>query len=316
MSPTTAPPRPQARPAPPASAANRSQRPPEAPSLTINVGETERWLSLLGGGTLALLGLTRGSIPGLGMGLLGCAFAYRGATGHCPCYSALGLNTAQQSGETVRIPAGHGVKVEHSVSILKPADELYRHWRNFENLPRFMQHLESVKTTGNRSHWLARGPLGVQMSWDAELIEDRPGEVISWRSVQGSTVDVAGSVHFTPAPANRGTVVKVTLKYDPPAGQVGAAVARMLGAAPEQEIREDLRRFKRFMETGEVPTTEGQPSGRGREVGESTGEQVVQRRITQGLTYLGVGVGLAVLGVVALEVLSPRSVLSANGRHS
>src|SRR5262245_23162008 len=132
MATTTTPTRAQRAPGPqrPRAGGGAPDRPAAAPSQTVNVGETERWLSLLGGGALALLGLTRGSTAGVGLGLLGCALGYRGITGHCPCYSALGLNTARQTGETVRIPAGHGVKVEHSVSILRSPEELYRHWRN------------------------------------------------------------------------------------------------------------------------------------------------------------------------------------------
>ena len=111
-----------------------------------------------------------------------------------------------------------------------------------------------------RSHWVAKAPLETTVEWDAEIITEREGSLIGWRSLEGSEVDTAGSVHFTPAPAGRGTEVRVVLKYDPPAGKVGAAVARMFGAAPEQEIEEDLRRFKQIMEAGEAPTTLGQPA--------------------------------------------------------
>jgi uncharacterized membrane protein len=135
---------------------------------------------------------------------------------------------------------------------------LYQFWRNLENLPKFMSHLQSVRNLGNlRSHWVARGPLGVGVSWDAEIITERENELIGWRSLPGSAVDNAGSVHFRRGPGGRGTEVKVTLKYDPPAGKVGAAVARLFGSAPEQEIQDDLRRLKQLMETGEVPTTQG-----------------------------------------------------------
>jgi uncharacterized membrane protein len=148
------------------------------------------------------------------------------------------------------------------VTILRPREELYRFWRDFSNLPRIMRHLQSVQTTGDgRSHWVARGPLGIPIEWDAEIITERENELIGWRSVGDSEVDTAGSVHFTSAPGDRGTEVRVVLKYDPPAGKLGSAVAWLLGKAPDQQIREDLRRFKWVMETSTVPTIEGQPHG-------------------------------------------------------
>jgi uncharacterized membrane protein len=228
----------------------------------LNVGDTERLASALGGGALAAYGLSRGTLGGLALAVLGGSLVQRGVTGHCSLYGALGVNTAEKHGARASIPATHGVKVEHSITVLRPREELFRFWRNFENLPRVMRHLESVRNTGgNRSHWVARGPLGTRFEWDAEVITEKENELIGWRSLEGSEVDTAGSVHFIPAPGNRGTEVKVVLKYDPPAGKVGAAVARLFGQAPEQEIQEDLRRFKSVMETGTVATTEGQPRG-------------------------------------------------------
>jgi uncharacterized membrane protein len=125
-----------------------------------------------------------------------------------------------------------------------------------------MNHLESVTTTGEgRSHWVAKAPAGTTVQWDAEIYNEKEGELIAWRSLEGADVDNAGSVRFEPAGAG-GTTVRVTLRYDPPGGAVGAAIARIFGENPEQQIEEDLRRFKQVMETGEVTTTTGQPSGR------------------------------------------------------
>jgi uncharacterized membrane protein len=228
----------------------------------VNVGDAERLLSAVGGGALALYGLSRGTLGGLCAAALGGAFVYRGLTGHCDCYAALGVRTTEGRGPMTSVPAGHGVKVEQTVTINRPAEDLYRYWRNFENLPRFMSHLESVKENGNRSHWMAKAPLGMTVEWDAEVYNDRRGELIAWRSIEGSTVDTAGSVHFTRAPGGRGTEVRVVLKYDPPAGKVGAALARWLGEAPEQQIAEDLNAFKRLMEAGESAATRGQPAAR------------------------------------------------------
>ncbi len=227
----------------------------------INVGETERWLSVLGGSILGVFGLSRRSLPGLALAAVGGSLIYRGLTGHCHLYEALGLDTGGH-GEATSVPAGHGVKVIRSITINRTPEELYRFWRNFENLPRFMHHLVSVTTTGNRSHWVACGPMGKQVAWDAEIINEEPNRLIDWRSLEGSEVATAGSVHFTPAPGGRGTEVEVVMKYDPPAGKVGSLIAWLFGKEPGQQVQEELRRFKQLMETGEVPTTEGQPSCR------------------------------------------------------
>ncbi len=236
---------------------------PEAPRTQshVNVGDTERWMSLFGGGALALLGLSWRSLPGLGLAALGGSLLYRGATGHCPMYQTLGVSTAEPRGPATAVRAGHGFKVEESVLVNRPAAELYRYWRNFENLGRFMQNLQSVTVHGNRSHWVACGPMGVKAEWDAEVYTERENELIAWRSVEGSSVDTAGSVHFREQGHNRGTLVRVSLKYDPPGGKASGVIAGLFGHAPESMIREDLRRFKRVMETGEIPTTSGQPQG-------------------------------------------------------
>lgn len=228
-----------------------------------NVGETERWLSMAGGGALAIYGLTRGDVLGLLAAAAGGALVWRGATGHCDVYETLGVNTARPHSPQASIPATHGLKVEQSVTVLRPRAELYQFWRNFENLPRVMRHVESVECQGdNRTHWVAKGPMGTRVEWDAEVITEKENELIGWRSLEGSEVDTAGSVHFLPAPGDRGTEVKVVLKYDPPAGKTGAALAWLFGKSAAQEIRSDLQRFKALMETGAVPTTEGQPRGR------------------------------------------------------
>jgi uncharacterized membrane protein len=233
---------------------------------SVNVGQTERWASAVGGGALALYGLTRGSLGGVALALIGGSLVYRGVSGHCNLYSAMGVDTSGEAAErnpNVSVQSGHGVKVEKSITINRPAAELYQFWRNFENLPQFMKHLEAVTVTGqDRSRWVAKGPGGTSVEWEAEVYNEKENELIAWRSLEGSQVDNAGSVHFEAAPGGRGTVVRVVLKYDPPAGKLGALVARLFGESPEQQIDEDLRRFKQLMETGETVTTEGQPSGR------------------------------------------------------
>jgi uncharacterized membrane protein len=155
------------------------------------------------------------------------------------------------------------ITVEKVIAIDRPAEELYRYWRQFENLPKFMRHLESVRTIGqNRSHWTARGPAGSRVEWEAELVDDRAGELISWRSLPGADVDNSGSVRFERAPGGRGTFVRVKMQYTPPGGLFGASIAKLLGEEPHVQVQRDLYRFKQVMETGHVVTTEGQPAGR------------------------------------------------------
>ncbi len=241
---------------------------------TKNVGEQERLISALGGGALTLYGLSRRDVGGVLLSLLGGAVLYRGVTGHCSVYQALGINTAESKGQ-------QGIKVQKAVTINKSPEELYRFWRNFENLPRFMTHLESVRVMGDReSHWVAKAPANTTVEWDAEIIEDRENEYIAWRSLPGAQVANAGEVRFVPALGNRGTEVQVSLTYDPPAGALGALVAKLFGEEPNQQIAGDLRRFKNVMEAGEIPTTYGQTSGRVKQVEKqrvSDGGEVTQQ---------------------------------------
>jgi uncharacterized membrane protein len=157
-----------------------------------------------------------------------------------------------------------GVHVVRTITIDRPTAELYQYWHDVENLPRIMSYLESVESTGdNRSHWCAKGPLGTRLEWDAEIREDVPNKKIAWESLPGATVWNRGSVSFEEAPGERGTVVRVELHYTPPAGAIGAAVAKLFGRAPEQEIQEDLRHFKQLMETGEILQSDSTAKGWG-----------------------------------------------------
>lgn len=230
----------------------------------INVAQPERWLSVIAGSALAAYGLKRRSLSGLALAAAGGALVFRGATGHCHVYGALGLSTAgEHQGQQVSVPYGRGTQVEKTMTINAPPDQIYKFWRNFANLPQFMENLESVQVIDEkRSRWVADGPAGVKADWEAEIINEIPNELIGWRSIEGSRVDNAGSVHFTPADGGRGTEVKVVLRYDPPAGKLGAAVARIFGEDPAWQVQEDLRRLKMLMETGEIATIIDQPSGR------------------------------------------------------
>jgi uncharacterized membrane protein len=148
---------------------------------------------------------------------------------------------------------GRSNRVNKSIIINSSPEELYQYWRDFENLPRFMHHLESVKVTGDgRSHWVATAPAGTTVEWDAEITEDRPNELIAWQSLEGADVYNRGSVRFERAPGNRGTIVRVEIDYDLPGGKLGVAVAKLFGEEPELQVNADLRRFKQVIETGEV----------------------------------------------------------------
>jgi len=221
----------------------------ELTEKNTNVSNPERWFSVVAGSALAAYGLARRSVAGLGIAGLGAAIVWRGASGHCMVYEALGISTSEGDADRpVSVPYGHGVRVEKSVTINATPEVLYNFWRNFENLPRFMSHLESVKVLdGKRSHWIAKGPAGSKVEWDAEIINEIPNELIGWRSVDGSEVGNAGSVHFTRG--TRGTEVKVVLRYDPPAGLIGAAIAKIFGRDPAREVEEDLRQFKQLMDS-------------------------------------------------------------------
>jgi len=228
-----------------------------------NLSEFERWASLAAGAGLAVYGLTRLRNSGWAYATLGGLLLRRGATAHCDVYDALGVNTAADSGGTrAALRGAKGVNVLDSVTINRPIEEMYRFWRNLENLPQFMRHLESVeKLTDTISHWRAKGPAGTVVEWDAEIHNEVANQVIGWRSLEGADVVSAGSVNFDAAAGGRGTRVTVHLQYSPPGGKVGAAVAKLFGRDAETEIREDLRRFKQLVEAGEVPTTAGQPRG-------------------------------------------------------
>jgi uncharacterized membrane protein len=157
-------------------------------------------------------------------------------------------------------------ELHRTMTINRPRQELYAFWRQLDNLPRFMDHLESVTVQDDRrSHWVAKAPAGRTVEWDAEITVDEPGEVLAWHSLDGADVPNGGKVRFIEAPPGRGTEVHVLIHYELPAGPAGKVVAKLFGEEPDQQVREDLRRFKRVMETGEVATTEGQPSGRAEE---------------------------------------------------
>ena len=231
----------------------------------VNVGEIERLASAIAGGALAVYGLRQRSIGGLCLTLAGTALLHRGVTGHCNTYQVFGITTNDEKAANGEAPVARDVHVEKAIAIDKSPEELFSFWRQFDNLPRFMKHLESVTCSGiNRSQWVAKGPGGKNVEWDAEIYNEKPNEMIAWRSLEGADIVNAGSVRFTPLGV-RGTEVKVVLNYNLPGGKISALFARLFGSEPGQMIADDLRRLKQILETGEAATTEGQTSGRAAE---------------------------------------------------
>ncbi|MGV3618977.1 MAG: SRPBCC family protein [Fimbriimonas sp.] len=223
--------------------------------------QAERFASLVAGGILLGVGLRRANPLRLVLAIAGGALLLRGAKGHLGVAEAIGAQPEDAAQPSWR----RQIFVRKSITISRPRAEVYAYWRNFENLPTFMRHLIEVKAESERlSHWKARGPAGMDVSWDAELTLDNENEIIAWNSLPGAQIENSGEVRFEDAPGNRGTIVRVQLTYRPPAGVLGAVVAKMFGEEPHGQIADDLRRLRSLLETGEVPTTEGQSSDRAR----------------------------------------------------
>lgn len=225
----------------------------------INVARNERIASVAGGALLLVSALRANRLAGMFFTALGGYLVYRGSTGHCPVYETAGINTAVETNPAaVSVPHQQGIRVEKSVVINRPREEVFTFWRNFENLPRFMMHLEAVTMQGNnRSHWVAKAPLGMSVAWDAEVVNEVANEVIGWRSLAESQVPNSGSVRFADAANGRGTEVHVQIEYIPPAGPLGAAVARLFGEEPNQQVEADLQRLKQILEASQTPAAGG-----------------------------------------------------------
>ena len=234
-----------------------------------NVSQLERVVSGVVGGGLMAYGLRRRDTAGVVLAALGGMLGLRSATGHCQVYDAVGYSTADESASKPT-----KIHVQRSVTIDKSQSELYSFWRNFENLPQIMNHLEAVQVTGEKtSHWKAKAPLGYTVEWYAEVTSDVENERIGWKSSEISEIPNSGTVEFRPT-TNRGTEVRVTLTYEPPAGKLGSLVAKLFGEEPSQQVAEDLRRFKSLMEAGLIMKTEGQPSGREKVAADSKNEKM------------------------------------------
>ncbi len=223
---------------------------------TVNVSDMERILSAGGGAAIAFYGLTRNSFCGAALTAVGGMLLHRGISGYCPAYGALEIDTADPEKKA-------GIRISETMTIKRPRQEVYAFWRDFEKLPRFMRHIESVEIVDDRhSQWRLRLPKGLgTISWESEITKEQPNEYIAWQSLPKAAVHNTGKVAFTDAPGERGTEINIVVEFRPPAGQLGRTAAGLVNPAFSKMIRQDIRRVKSFMETGEIPTIEGQPSG-------------------------------------------------------
>jgi uncharacterized membrane protein len=229
-----------------------------------NIGQAERLISLLAGGGLVYYGTRHLQTGRLLLAFLGGELVRRGLTGHDYLYQLFQVTSVAESPSTL-ISTPQGITVRRSMSIERSANELYEYWRNVELAPTYMQMVQSVERTGEQtSHWTAKTPTGPAITWESEITEDIPGQLIAWKTTSGKPLGgTGGRVRFTPAPAQKGTTVTSEIDYTQPAGILGANLGKLFGHLPEQEVREDLRRFKQLMEAGEIPTLQAQPVGKG-----------------------------------------------------
>ena len=218
---------------------------------SVNVGGTERKISLALGVGLALAGLMSKGRARRALTMTGTSLALRGAAGWCPVYAATGIDrslSARGRGDTrTELAGSRGVNVRDRITIRRDPGTVYRFWRRLENLPRLIDHLESVvQTDETYSHWVARGPFGLRVEWDAQIINEIPNRLLAWRSLEGSDLVSAGSVAFRETPL--GTEVTVVMQYSTPAGKSGAALAWFFGETPAQQLRDGLERLQHELE--------------------------------------------------------------------
>lgn len=226
--------------------ARRTQAFRQAITSRRNVGTLERWISILGGGTALGEGLRRRGFIGILLSMVGSYLLFRGFSGNCLLYRRLQIDTTRA--DDGGLWGQNLVHVQTRVSVQQPRETVYRYWRNLENLPTFMRHIRSIQVDGNRSHWVARTPLGLRLHWDSQITQDSPNERLTWRSMAGSQVDSRGEIRFRPT-VNGGTEVDVDMYYRPPGGAVARMLANLLGGISERMVRHDIERFREFIES-------------------------------------------------------------------
>lgn len=220
---------------------------------SINMSQNERGVATISGIAMLLLAITKPRKYGLLLGPIGASLLYQGLMGYSYLYDLVGRNSAvHRKSAAISVPHEQGIRVVQGITIKRPVAEVYDFWRDFQNLPRFMNHVESVTVQSpTMSHWRVTGPLNISVEWDAEIVNDEENSVIGWRTLENPYVDHAGSVQFKEASGDRGTDIRVEMEYIPTGGRVGAAIASIFGTSPERQVWEDLHRLKQHMENGQ-----------------------------------------------------------------
>lgn len=226
--------------------ADNEFQPHEGTSGVVNVGNNERIISAATGAFILSSGLSdlfKHPISGLVKTALGGLLLYRGASGHCPVYSSMG--------KTRGVSNTQAINIRTSLIVNKSKDEVYNFWRKLENLPLFMKHLASVTEIDSKhSHWEATIPGNIgKVKWNAEIVKEEQGSMIGWQSIPNSMINNAGKVVFHDAQNGEGTELEVVISYHPPAGELGAGVAKLLNPVFEKIIRQDIMNFKEYIET-------------------------------------------------------------------
>jgi uncharacterized membrane protein len=214
--------------------------------------QQERWGYGLAGAALMAWGMRRGPVSRLIAMAIGGGLLYKLATGQSPLQRISGMMAHHGESD------GGDVHVTRTVTVNAEPQEVFRLWRNLENLPRFMQHLDSVEQIDERrSRWRAVGPAGSRFEWEAEIVREEPGRELAWQSLPGSSVSSRGVVTFRPGAGGHGTEIDVRMEYRPPGGKLGMAIARLFGEEPQQQIDDDLQRLRRMIDAGEFRSIAG-----------------------------------------------------------
>ena len=226
----------------------------------VNVGPVQRGVSALAGVALVAAGLRRPTLGGVALAGAGTSLLYRATTGYCHLFGALGIDTARDDDGGAPSDA---VEIRRSITIQRPRDEVYRRWRDPQSQPRVWSHFaELTNATEQGAHWRFEAPLGRTLGWDARVVDERPGELVAWEAAEGADLRNEGTVEFRDAPGDWGTEITLRVRFDPPAGLLGDAAARVLDDPPKLVLEKALRRFKSLVETGEIPSTDQNPSAR------------------------------------------------------
>lgn len=221
-----------------------------------NVGRQERWLSLGAGAILTMLGLRRHSLL---LGALGGGLLYRGSTGYCPVNAGIGRDSRRPGEQPLLPPSDHHLR--STITIERPLEQVYEYCRDLAHAPRYMHHVRAVTVDGDRARWIARVPGGRELEWETELTQDVSNDHLAWQSLAEQPLQHSGRIQLRPAPSGRGTEVELELSYRAPGGRIGGMLAGLFGSLAEIDLDDDLHRLRQLLETGEIATTAGQPTG-------------------------------------------------------